>query len=427
VILRTSEGHRPVQLKSSFMVSNPGLWDSSMMSSLGITQWTTGWGPGTREAALATAAVAAAVRLVSESCGSMIMRTYQGDALDRQPVYDSSQAALFQNPAPGVSIFDFWADTAAAIEVSTAAFVWKVKDKKGVVAQLLPLDPDYFQISGEAHNRTVAGWVEGRLVDVTADVIAIRSWAPKPSADGTSALDLHSPMFDRARKYEGYQGRYFDGDGSFSQVIEGGPAVKEQRDAMIAGWVMNRRKSNVGILWGGAQLKSLAPTLSDSQAVEMATAIAADVARALRIVPAELLYASATPERFPSLDMYRGVFYTFTLMHRIRRIERAFAADDDLFPDKTLWPGFDATQFIRADTLTMAQTAHAMVQTGSLSADEERALVLGLPRIPGGQGERYQVTPVGGVQNPGEAVPPPAGNPQQSLNLNGHHAEEAPV
>jgi len=400
VILRTREGNRPVQLRSSFMVSNPGLWESGIMSALGITRWTTGWGPGNRETALATAAVAAAVKLISESCGSMILRTYEGDALDRQPIYDSWQARLFQNPGSGVSSFDFWSDQAAAIEVTTAAFTWKVKAKSGQVTELLPLDPDYFQISGDPYNRRVAGWVDGRMVDVTDDVIVTRAWAPKPAADGTSALDLHSQMLDRARKYENYQGRYFDGDGTVNQVIEGGPTVKEQRDQMIAGWVLNRRKSNVGILWGGAQLKQLSPSLRDSQAAELSTAIAADVARAFRIVPAELIYAQAQPERFPNLEMYRGVFYTFSLMHRLRRIERSFAADDDLFPDKALWPGFDATQFIKADTLTMAQAAHNMVQTGSLNPDEERALVFGLPKLPNGQGEKLQVTPVGGAPNP---------------------------
>lgn len=405
MILRTSDGNRPVQLRSTFLTT-PGLWESQVLSSLGVSRWTTGYGAGNREAALATAAVAAAVRLISESCGSMTMRTYEGDALDRQPIYDSPQARLFQSPAPGVSSFDFWADTAAAVETNTVAIVGKIFDLAGNVVQLLPLDPDYFQISGGSYDRTVAGWQHGKLVDVTGDVIVIRSWSPKPAADGTSTLDMHSSMFARAQKLDNYQGRYFDGDGTVSQVIQGGPSVKEQRDQMIAGWVLNRRKSNVGILWGGAELKQLSPTLRDSQAVELTTAIAQDVARAYRIVPAELLHAAVHPDRFPSLEMYRGVFYTFSLMHRLRRIERAFAADDDLFPDKALWPGMDATQFIKADTLTMADAAHNMVQTGSLNSDEERALVFGLPKVPNGQGERFQVTPVGGERNPGVAPPP---------------------
>lgn len=370
------------------------------MSSLGVTRWTTGWGPGNWQAAIQTAAVASAIRLVSESVGSMVMRTFTGDALEKQPVYDSPQAKLFQNPAPGVSSFDFWTDMAAAIETASAAFAWKVKDRDGRVVQLLPLDPDYFQIQGSPYERQVTGWKDGKIIDVTSDVLVVRAWSPKPSADGTSTLELHSSLFNKSRNLAEYQGRYFTGDGTVSQVIQGGPTTQEQRNELVAGWVLNRRKYNIGVLWGGAELKQMNPSLRDSQAVELETAIAQDVARAYRIVPAEILHAATHPDRFPSLEMYRGIFFTFSLLHRLRRIERAFSADDDLFPDKALWAGFDPSQFIKADTATMADAAHNMRQDGSLVPDEQRALVLGLPKLPNGQGQHIQQTPVGGAPNP---------------------------
>jgi phage portal protein BeeE len=222
MIVRTMNGNEQViQRSGSVDIVNPGSWNAQIMSALGITHWSgeTAFGLG----ALQIACVGAAVKLVSESVASMTLRTYRGPALDRQPEYDSPQALLFQRPCPGVSAFDFWADTTAAVETSSAAFLGKIRDLDGNVVQLLPLDPDWFQIKGGPYDRTVTGWQGGKSMDVTDDVIVIRAWAPKPSADGQSTLSQHGRTFRWAGAYEEYRGRYFENDGSVDQVIENGP------------------------------------------------------------------------------------------------------------------------------------------------------------------------------------------------------------
>jgi len=421
VILQTSDGNEHVQTQSSWIVQSPGSWDLGMLSSLGVTEWSRSWAGGDIPRAVYIPAVARAVKLVSEAIGSMVMRTYTGDALEKQPVYESSQAALFQDPAPslgggdqGYSSFDFWADIAAAVETSTAAFVWKVTDPRGEVIELWPLDPGYFQIKGQPDTRQVVGYHNGKLVDVTQNVTVIRSWAGHASADGWSTLNMHDQTFKWGRQAEEFRGRYFDRDGTVEQVIENAPATKDGRDDLALSWVVNRRKSNLGMLWGGATLKAMNPTLTDAQAAELTVAIAQDVARAFGIYPAFLLYADASPERFPTLEMPRGIFYSWTLSPRMRRIERAFAADRAIFPDKAMYPRFDASEFLRADTSTLATIAHNMVQDGSMNKDESRALVIGLPPLPDGAGKVYQETPVGGAPNQPPAPPAPM-NDQMSL------------
>lgn len=384
------------------------------MAALGITQWASDRGGGWQNA-IRTTAVANAIRLVSESVGSMTMRVYTGDSLQREPVYDHRNAMLFQDPAPslGLSSFDFWADTAAAIEAYTAAFLWKVRDPAGGILELWPLDPEYFRITGPPQARRVEAWRNGRVTDVTGDVIVIRSWNVKPSADGLATPQLHNETFAWARSYEQYRGRYFDNDGSVHQWIEGGPQTHEARRELARGWAAQyggvRNAGKVAVLWGQATLKSATPALRDAQAAELAVTIAQNVAQAFRIQPASLLYADSHPVREPNLEFIRGQFFTFTMMHRLRRIQRALAADRDLFPDPRYYPEFDVSQFIRADTLTLGQIAHNMNQTGTLNRDEERALVLGLPAIPGGAGTVYQETPVGGAPGHlGDPAPQPS-------------------
>lgn len=415
MILQTADGNEHIQTKGSWIVQSPGSWDAGMLSSLGVTEWSRSWAPGGIPRALYIPAVTRAVKLVSEAVGSMVMRTYTGDALERQPVYDSPQAYLFQDPAPslgggsqGYSKFDFWSDIAAAVETSTAAFVWKVLDAAGDVIELWPLDPAYFQIKGQPDTRQVVGYHNGKLVDVTDNVTVIRSWAGHASADGWSTLDMHDQTFKWGRMAEEYRGRYFQTDGTVEQVIENAPATKDGRDDLALSWVVNRRKSNLGMLWGGATLKAMNPSMNDAQAAELSVAIAQDVARAYGIYPAFLLYADAAPERFPTLEMPRGIFYSWTLSPRMRRIEGAFNADRQIFPDRNLYARFDASEFLRADTATLATIAHDMVQDGSMNKDESRALVIGLPPIPDGKGKTYQETPVGGAPNQSALRPGPA-------------------
>jgi HK97 family phage portal protein len=402
VIVSTLAGDMPITQRSAAVdVVTPGSWDGAIMAALGITHWAgeTAFGLG----ALQIACVSAAVKLVSESVASNTLRTYRGPALDRQPEYDSPQAILFQRPAPGVSAFDFWSDTAAAVETDRCAVIGKIRDRSGSIVQLLPLDPGWFTISGGPYDRVVTGWSGGKAVDMTNDVIVIRAWSPKPAADGQSTLSMNSRTFRWAGAYEEYRGRYFENDGAVDQVIEGGPGTKEQRDEMLQGWARSfggpARKGKIGMLWGQASLKQMNNTLQSAQAAELSVSIAQDVARAFRIYPASLLYAEQQPHREPNLEFIRGQFYSYTLMPRLRRIEDALHADAELFPDPGLYPMFDTADFLRADLATLSVAAHAMTQTGSLMPDEERALVLGLPRLPNGQGQTVQVTPVGGAPN----------------------------
>ena len=413
MIVKTRLGDQSVQSRVQF-TSIPGSWEGGMMGALGITRWADGTGRGYTTNPLASAAVAGAIRLVSESIGTMIMRTYTGDALDCEPVYNSWQARLFQNPSPGLSAFDFWADTAAACETEQAAVIWKIPDpRSGEVAQLLPLDPSYFVIQGSPWDRQVIGFHQGQMVDVSKDVLVVRAWSPKPAAAGVSTLQMHERLFRWNRGYEEYRGRYFDQDGSVNQVIVNGPDKPQARLEMAKNWARVAggwaNAGRVPILWGDAKVEQLSPNLRDAQAAELAIAVAQDVARAYRIVPASLLHAESTPTRETTLEMIRGQFYTFSLMHRIRRIEEAFKADRDIFPDPALYPKFDPTDFRRADMAVIAQAAHLARQDGSMVADEERALVWGLPKLPNNQGQHVQQTPVGGAANQNlPAVPVPA-------------------
>ena len=403
MILATNGGNREVRSMGSWMdafVPPPGAL--------------TGGSRGRRD--LAVAAVACAVRLVADTVGGMVVRTYHGDSMDRRPVLTDPVAEVFQYPADDVTSVDLWSDVATSLELEKHAFIWKVK-AGGQVVELIPMDPGLFHVTRQKPTspKVIRARVNGEATDVTKDVIHIRGWAAVPGVDGVSTIDLHRQTFHSAQALDEYRGRYFDNDAAPGVVIEmPGRPTKDQRRDMLASWVRRhggpQNKNRPGLLYGGAKLVVPTPSLRDSQAAEMTRAIATDVARAFRIYPIDLVHAALAGTLPPSAEVWSDMFLRFSLFGRLRRIERALSADLDLYPDRRRYARFDVNDFHRGDLQTTASTIHNLVQVGVMTPNEGRGQ-LGL--VPVATGDILNWPPVGGTSPdkggnaPAQADPPP--------------------
>ena len=92
---------------------------------------------------LSVAAVGAAVRLVSETVASFVMRVYTGDASKKTVLLDDPVAELFQYPSldGDRDSFQLWQDVATACEIGKGAAIFKARDRRRRVAELYVLDP----------------------------------------------------------------------------------------------------------------------------------------------------------------------------------------------------------------------------------------------------------------------------------------------
>lgn len=394
MILATPTGNRELRLfEAAGFIPRPGSTDAVVSHATKYTQ-------------LGIAAVANAVRLVSEEMGALVMRTYTGDgAMYRQPDYTTWQAQLFQQPRmdEAVSTFDLWSDLAATLELEEHAFLWKTRGgKPRRVLELFPVDPDFVRVQVKNGLKKITARVDGAIRDVTADVVHVRSWSPGPATTGVSTLEMHWQELKIAGAYDLYRGRYFDNNGAPGIVLEvpGSPDKQKRQDMLESWWKRHGGAVNAsrpGIAWGGMKVSQLAPTLRDSQAVELDDVIGKEIGRMFRIFPLELMHAGTriTPR---SASDTSDIFIRFSMLPRMRRIERALAADRDLFPDPKLYPRFDASELLRADFATSATVAKESYQSGLAMRDESRAM-LGLPPLPDGKGQTFQETPVGGAAN----------------------------
>lgn len=348
-------------------------------------------GGSRRRRDLTVTAVGCAVRLVADTIGGLVLRVYQGHGIERRPLLDDYRARLFQHPADDVSSMELWGDVATSLELEEHAFLWKVK-VDGRVEELLPCDPQGFRVKrvgGATGPKMVEARVNGRAEDVTDRVIHIRGWSDVPGVNSLPVLTQHRQTILTARAFVEYQGRYFENDATPGIVLEhpGRPNLQQRRD-LLAAWMRRhsgpRNAGRPGLVWGGTKVTTLSSSMRDAQGAEIADSIARDVARALRIYPADLLHASLAGTRLPaSAEVWGDLFVRFSLLGRLRRIERGLAADPDLFPDWVESPRFDTLDLTRGDIRTQADTIRDLVQVGVETPNEGRAAI-GLPPHPDG-------------------------------------------
>lgn len=403
MILATTVGNREVRLfEAAGFIPRPGSSDAI-------------WSGGQKSPALAIAAVGACVKLISEQIGGFVMRPYTGNgAMSRRPIYDGPQAELFQYPAEGWTSFDLWSDTIATLELEEHAFIWKSKTSRGKVAEMWPIDPAYVQVTLKNGVKTIRAQVEGKMQDITQNVIHIRSWSAGPTAVGISTPDMHRSGLKVAASYDLYRGRYLDNDGTPGIILEvPGSPDKQKRQDMLQGWMKRHAGVNQagkpGLLWGGAKANQLTPNLRDSQAAEVADSIVRDVGRMFRFYPLELLHGEikGSPR---TAEASSDIFVRFTCMTRMRRLERAVSSDSDLFPNRRSYARLDTSELLRADFATAATVAHNLIQVGAATPNEGRAMV-GLPPSTDPDADKLLKIPVGGGVPAGMPTPIPEPDP----------------
>jgi phage portal protein BeeE len=157
----------------------------------------------------------------------------------------------------------------------------------------------------------------------------------------------------------------------------------------------------VGLLWGGATYEAVGVSLADAQYAEAAQLTAYRAALMMGMPPSML---QAHDDRMPDITDRR--FRELFMQPLLTGVAQALHIDDELFPDKALFPQFITNALLRPSLKDRADSYRLMRQGGILTANELRALE-DYPEHP--DGNELQTTPVGGAPN--EPAPAPADAP----------------
>jgi HK97 family phage portal protein len=346
-------------------------------------------------------AVTAAVRLIAETVAAMPLYVFEGLQADKRRMDGSRQFELLNNrPNPEQSAFDFIQDIAACVEWTGNAFISKVK-VDGVIQELWPLDPSIVAVLRDDNGDKVFQIVRanGQIVRLdSSDIIHIRGFSHTGGLVGMSPISEYRESLGANLSMQEFVGNFYRNNAQPGVVLVYPQDITEQQ-ATDAAKLWNashggpRNAARTAVLGAGADVKTLPISFDDQQFVQSREFGIKEVARMFR-VPASLLGGGEAVLRITT-EQEALNFLEFSLLPRMRRIERAFRHDLDLFGDTPMYPEFHVDEFLRADAATRAAVDHQLVQSGILLVDEARAN-RGLPPLPNGAGQIPQLVPVGG-------------------------------
>lgn len=357
------------------------------------------------ETAIGLPAVGAAVRLISETIGSLPLIVYRGDGPDRERALREWQYTLLHDrPNLEDSAMAFWTTVSACIETTGNAFIQKLKAGSRVM-ELKVVDPYAVRVYRDKETQekkydvTVDGKTHSGLTN--AEILHIPGFTLRGGLVGISPISEHRHALGIALAAEEYAGRSYQNDATPGLAITvPGNLGRQQANEMLNVW----RETHAGlsnaqkpaILTNGASIEKLGMTLADAELVTSRRYGVEDVARIFRIPPAMLGVYAAGMNQSAEEESLR--FVRYSLMPRLRRIEMALRSDDDLFPERSpLTAEWLVDGLLRADTQTRYQAHTLALQSGWKTKNEVRADE-GLPPVDGG--DQIQLTPVGGAPNP---------------------------
>lgn len=367
----------------------------------------------TPEAASGLAAVGAAVRLISETIGSLPLITYRGEGNERtRALRDWQYELLHQRPNLEQSAMEFWSDVSACLEYTGNAFI-QLNRAGSRVIEMHVIDPYAVRVyrDKETMEKRFDVTIDGHLYKslTSAEMLHVRGFTLRGGMVGISPIAEHKNTLGVALAAEEFAGRSYANDATPGLAITvPGNLGRQQATEMLQVWNSTHQglhnAARPAVLTNGATLERLGMTLADAELVNSRRYGVEEVARIFRIPPAMLGVPNAGTNQSAEEESLR--FVRYGLMPRLRRIEMALRACDALFPQGTdLTPEWLVDGLLRADTQTRYDAYVKARQAGWLSANEIRAIE-NYPPVAGG--DEVQQTPVGGAPN--TTAPDPQGD-----------------
>lgn len=354
----------------------------------------------THDAAQALPAVSAAIRLVSETVGSLPLYVRDGE---EKATGTPAWALLMESPSADLDPFGWMVQVAGSLEMWGNAYLQIIR-RNGRIVELVPMDPSTVMVRrdpADKRKRFDVGGPDG-VRDLTPDdILHIPGYTPPGHVMGLSPIGVHRNALGNGLALQRFQSAYWLNDAAPGMVIKvPGNVTQQQAQEILRVWnashgggVMNAHKP--AVLAGGADLERIPINMEDAAFVAQARMSVEDVARIWRLPPHMLGVGEPTGNTAEQESLR---FLTFSLMPRLRRIEMGIAHGlPELFGGGTpLRPEFDTSDLLRADTPTKTQMVLSGRQAGWLSINDARRM-FALPPI--SDGDQVQVTPVGGAPN----------------------------
>lgn len=377
--------------------------------------------PVTDEEAMGLPAVSNVVRSPSEILASLPFLTYREKP--RRRAEDSWQWALLHDEPDdiGTGTYTFFYDLNLSLECAQNAFLQKamgVGRRRGRIEALYVIDPRNVIVKRGEDGRKLfdvyAGSEYGWRRDLTDDVILhIRGYGTPGSVCGVSLIEQHKDSIGANLAIQSFEGDYFRNGAEPPFWFTGAKNREHALDLIAAHNEQHQgagKQYRVGAVWGNTDVKSIPLSMADAQFVEAKQMSVEEACRIWRW-PKELMELSTSQTGQPNRDenAFAARVMKFYMLPRITRIERAFAADKDLYQGSGLIGQFLSAALEKADFVTRMRGYKDARQGGWITANEIRDHE-DYPPHP--KGDTLLETPTGSAPNNAQATPSANGGGQ---------------
>lgn len=412
VELRTEWGH------SSDISNLRGAWLSNSGESV------------TQDRAFGIPAVSNVIRSPAEIIASLPYLVYEKGEGRERAENTWQWKLLHDQPSQGCDTYEFFYDLALSLEATQNAFIQKAK-YNGRVYELYVVDPQRVTVRRDKQGRKRFDvYVDSGTVmkDMTSeDILHIRGFTPSPGgAAGVSLIHTHRDSIGAQLAMQQFEGDYFRNNAQPPFWFTGAKNQQHAQDLLAAHNAAHQgggHQWRPGAMWGEADVKQLPLSLEDAMFADAKRLSIEDACRIWRW-PRELVELSSNSgvgSPGQSTDTVVQRMLKFSLLPRLKRIERAFASDPDLYPPSGIGTGrgagsklfgeFLTSALERADFVTRVRGYKDARQGSWITANEIRALE-NMPPVEGG--DEVLITPTGSSPNPeNDSAPPEDKEPSQ--------------
>jgi len=344
-----------------------------------------------------------AIRLICDTAAGFPIQLYRGYGPDRTPVNVGPQVDLLRSPGGReFNTAQIWSYAYCSM-IRGGAYLMKVRDAKGRVNQLIPIDPRLVEPK----------WTDGQLNFGIRDkptakptktvgretILYAAGILLNHPVIGVSAIEAFKHEIGTQLSRQEFEGRYLANDG-FPGVVLRHPSnvTKDQRDELRDSFeARHAGASNAGrpaVLWGGWEMERLSMTMTDAQFIQSQHFGVQEIGRMFGIPPG--LLNDPEDKSHHTIEQENIRFLQFALDPWMTRLEQAIANDPDIFPETDWTVEFDPARLLRTDIQTRFDAYRLARQGGWITANEIRATE-GYKPID--NGDEILQTPVGGAPN----------------------------
>lgn len=339
--------------------------------------------------ALELVPVFAAVRITAGIASALPIDVFSGTGPGRQqaPAGAPQVALLARSANPEMPSDQYLEQVFAHIELYGNHYAEKVRNRRGDVAELWPLDPGAVTVerdgAGRRHYR-----LNGSEASLDRSTILHIPGFGVDGIAGLSPVAQARQMLGIAAAREEYEGRFYGNNASAGYWIKHpGTLSKDAADRLKAD--IDAKHKGVGNAWRpgvleeGMDVADMGMPLKDQQFIELQQFNATQIAHLMQVPPSWIGGRTGDSLTYSTVEGEALHYVKFRLTPKLVRVERALAADPDVFPGRGLYPKFNVEGLLRGDSQARAQFYEVLSRVGVMSANEIREKE-DMPPRPGG-------------------------------------------